>query len=87
MILSVVRVTLSLGASRRLFGSHVWLAPTNRNGSNTMNELSIVIFMVIAGALWALMAYSVGFKEGQRQGYTRGRAVSRHISQLDQAAK
>ena len=46
-----------------------------------MNEISIVITMVIAGALWAVMAYSVGFKEGQRQGYTRGRAVSRHISQ------
>jgi hypothetical protein len=52
-----------------------------------MNEISIVIFMMIAGALWALMAYSVGFKEGQRQGYARGRSVSRHISQLDQAAK
>jgi hypothetical protein len=49
-----------------------------------MNELSIVIFMIIAGALWAVMSYSVGFREGQRQGYTRGRAVSRHISQLDQ---
>jgi len=45
-----------------------------------MNEASIVIAMVIAGALWAVMAYSVGFKEGQRQGYTRGRAVSRHIA-------
>jgi hypothetical protein len=45
-----------------------------------MNELSIVIFMIIAGALWALMAYSVGFKEGERQGYSRGRAVSRHAS-------
>jgi hypothetical protein len=43
-----------------------------------MNELSIVISMVIAGAFWAVMAYSVGFKEGQRQGYTRGRAVARH---------
>jgi hypothetical protein len=52
-----------------------------------MNELSIVIMCLIAGAFWALMAYAVGFKEGQRQGYTRGRAVSRHISQLDQAAK
>jgi hypothetical protein len=52
-----------------------------------MNEISIVIFMVIAGALWAVMAYAVGFKEGQRQGYTRGRAVSRHISQLDKAVK
>jgi len=52
-----------------------------------MNEISIVIFMVIAGFLWAVMAYAVGFKEGQRQGYTRGRAVSRHISQLDKAGK
>ena len=43
-----------------------------------MNELSIVIFMIIAGAFWAVMAYSVGFKEGQRQGYIRGRAVARH---------
>jgi hypothetical protein len=52
-----------------------------------MNEASIVIFMTIAGALWSVMAYSVGFKEGQRQGFTRGRAVSRHISQLDKAGK
>ena len=48
-----------------------------------MNEASIVIMMIIAGALWAVMSYSVGFKEGQRQGYTCGRAVFRHISQID----
>ena len=52
-----------------------------------MNEISIVIFMIIAGFLWCVMSYWVGFKEGERQGYTRGRAVSRHISQVDQAAK
>jgi hypothetical protein len=52
-----------------------------------MNEASIVIFMVIAGAFWSIMSYSVGFREGQRQGYTRGRAVSRHISQYDKAAE
>jgi hypothetical protein len=52
-----------------------------------MNEISIAIACLIAGALWSVMAYSVGFKEGERQGYTRGRAVSRHISQLDKAAK
>jgi hypothetical protein len=34
--------------------------------------------MGIAGFLWAVAAYSVGFKEGQRQGYARGRSVSRH---------
>jgi hypothetical protein len=49
-----------------------------------MNEASIVIFMIITGAFWAIMSYSVGFREGQRQGYTRGRAVSRHISQLNE---
>jgi hypothetical protein len=52
-----------------------------------MNEISIVIFMVIAGALWAVMAYSVGFKEGRREGFTRGRAVSRHIASSEKVAK
>jgi hypothetical protein len=52
-----------------------------------MNELSIVVFMFIAGSLWAIVAYSIGFKDGERQGFTRGRAVSRHISQLDKAGK
>jgi hypothetical protein len=55
----------------------------SQNREQQMNEASIVIAMLIAGALWAVMSYSVGFKEGQRQGYTRGRAVSRHISQID----
>jgi hypothetical protein len=51
-----------------------------------MNEISIAIFCLIAGSLWAVMAYSVGFKEGERNGYRRGRAISRHISQHDKAA-
>jgi hypothetical protein len=45
-----------------------------------MNELSIVIFMLVAGILWSAMSYSVGFKEGQREGFKRGRAVSRHAA-------
>jgi hypothetical protein len=52
-----------------------------------MNELSIVIFMIIAGALWSLMAYSVGFKEGERKGYRKGRAISRHIAATKKVAK
>jgi len=52
-----------------------------------MNEVSIVIAMIIAGALWAVMAYSVGFKEGERQGYTRGRAVARHAVSAVKAAE
>jgi hypothetical protein len=45
-----------------------------------MNELSIVIFMLVAGILWSAMSYSVGYKEGQREGFKRGRAVSRHAA-------
>jgi len=45
-----------------------------------MNELSIVIFMLVAGLLWSAMSYSVGYKEGQREGFKRGRAVSRHAA-------
>ena len=36
--------------------------------------------MSIAAILWAAITYSVGYKEGERVGFTRGRAVSRHIS-------
>jgi len=50
-----------------------------------MNEASIVIMCLIAGAFWAVMAYSVGFKEGERQGYTRGRAVARHAVHAESA--
>ncbi len=42
--------------------------------------------MTLAGGLWALMAYSVGYKEGHRAGFTRGRAVSRHLSSRDKVA-
>ena len=45
-----------------------------------MNEILIVIFMIIAGALWAVMAYSVGYKEGERMGFRRGKAMSQHAA-------
>jgi ammonia channel protein AmtB len=45
-----------------------------------MNELSIFIAMSIVCILWAAMTYSVGYKEGQREGFKRGRAVSRHAA-------
>jgi len=67
-------------ACHSVFGSR---SAVPRIGSNKMNEASIVIAMIIAGALWAVMAYSVGFKEGERQGYTRGRAVARHAVSAD----
>lgn len=51
------------------------------------NELSIVVLMTIAAILWSAITYSVGYKEGNREGYTRGRAVSRHISSANKAVK
>jgi hypothetical protein len=45
-----------------------------------MNELSIIVMMLIAGILWSAMSYSVGYKEGQREGFKRGRAVSRQAA-------
>jgi hypothetical protein len=45
-----------------------------------MNELSIVVVMSIAAILWATMTYSVGYREGQREGFKRGRAISRHAA-------
>jgi hypothetical protein len=45
-----------------------------------MNELSIVVFMSVASILWAAITYSVGYREGERRGYSRGRAVSRHAA-------
>ena len=52
-----------------------------------MNEISIAIACLIAGALWSFMSYSVGFKEGERKGYRKARAIQRHISQRDKLAK
>lgn len=66
--MSVIDVTLLLGAQTRL------------SREQKMNEASIIIMMGIAGFLWAVAAYSVGVKEGERKGYARGRAVGRHAS-------
>jgi len=52
-----------------------------------MNELSIVVAMTLAAILWAAVSYSVGYKEGERVGFTRGRAISRHISSSKKAVK
>lgn len=61
-------VTLYVGATTRLSREHKML------------DLGVIIMLAIAGFLWALCAYSVGRKEGERIGYTRGRAVARHAS-------
>ena len=35
--------------------------------------------MGFAGFLWAVAAYTVGFKAGKREGYAMGRATSRTL--------
>ena len=68
MHLSAIDVTLLLGAQTRL------------SREQKMNEASIIIMMGIAGFLWAVAAYTVGVKEGERKGYARARALARHAS-------
>jgi ammonia channel protein AmtB len=46
----------------------------------TTSEIGLFALMAIACILWAVVSYSIGFKEGHKEGYQRGRAVTRHIS-------
>ena len=46
----------------------------------TSSELGLFVLMAIAGILWAAMSYSVGYREGQREGFKRGRAIARHAT-------
>jgi hypothetical protein len=43
----------------------------------------LAILLVMAGAV----GYASGFKDGKREGYTRGRAISRHIAASKKAVK
>ena len=45
-----------------------------------MNEISIFISMVIIAIMWALVAYSIGYRKGHYDGYNRGKSVARHAS-------
>jgi hypothetical protein len=44
-----------------------------------MNGFDILILLLVAGLGWLFMAvgYARGFNDGKREGYHRGRAVSR----------
>ena len=45
--------------------------------------IGIVCLMILAAAV----GYAKGHKDGNREGYVRGRAVNRHISQANKAVK
>jgi hypothetical protein len=44
------------------------------------NELSIVIMMSVSGILMSAITYSVGFREGEREGFQKGKSIARHAS-------
>ena len=43
------------------------------------------IAIVLLCGLFMMIGYSIGLKDGQREGYLRGRAVSRHLSAKENA--
>jgi len=50
----------------------------------TLGRLTaLIVLLVMAGAV----GYAKGHKDGNREGYVRGRAVNRHISQANKAVK
>jgi len=60
----------------------------NRHGSENMgNELSMAIVASVAAILLSATTYALGYKEGNREGYTRGRSVSRHVAAANKAVK
>lgn len=45
--------------------------------TQTLGRLTLFVFLLV---LAAAVGYASGFKDGKREGYIRGRAVSRHIA-------
>jgi hypothetical protein len=45
-----------------------------------LNELSIVVMMSITCILMSAITYSVGFREGEREGFLKGKSIARHAS-------
>jgi hypothetical protein len=41
--------------------------------------IQMCIAVVLACGLFMMIGYSIGLKDGQREGYLRGRAVVRHM--------
>jgi hypothetical protein len=41
---------------------------------------SIIILMSVASLIGSAWTYSWGYKEGKREGYIRGKAITRHAS-------
>jgi hypothetical protein len=46
----------------------------------TFEFVQMWIAIILAIGLFTMIGYSIGLKDGQREGYLRGRSVSRHLS-------
>ena len=44
------------------------------------SESLLIIIISVAGILFSGSTYLRGFKDGERQGYSKGRAIGRHAS-------
>ena len=51
----------------------------------TFEIVQMWIAIVLLCGLFMMIGYSIGLKDGQREGYLRGRAVSRHLSSKENA--
>ena len=50
----------------------------------TLGRLTLLLIVVVMAAA---VGYAKGHKDGNREGYTRGRAVTRHIAASRKAGK
>ena len=50
----------------------------------TLGRLTMLVILLVMAAA---VGYAKGHKDGSREGYIRGRAVNRHISQAKRAVK
>jgi hypothetical protein len=51
----------------------------------TQDYIQMWIAIVLLSGLFMIIGYSIGLRDGQREGYLRGRAVSRHLSAKENA--
>jgi hypothetical protein len=52
-----------------------------------MATTAIVVVLLTTGIFSGAVFYAIGYKDGERNGYTRGRSISRHISTTAKAVK
>ena len=51
----------------------------------TQDYIQMWIAIILLMGIALMIGYSIGLKDGQREGYLRGRAVSRHLSSKENA--